>query len=105
MQISISEFINLLCYYVIWYQLVHSSTCKEFVKTGYFPILQSNHYTSCESPRNIQSQRRHLQITSQTRIGLAIQPVFTKVMARAMSMFLAWVVVKPRQISRETKKS
>ena len=42
--------------------------------------------------------RRHLQIISQISIGLAIQLVLTKVMARAISISFARVVAKAWQI-------
>ena len=48
--------------------------------------------------------QRHLQITSQITIGLALQLVLTKVKARAMSMFFfSCTVIKTRQISRTIK--
>ena len=100
MHISISEFVM---HYVVGYQVVQCCTCQEYIKNTHLitsPYYNPTTYTSCESPRNISFLtashltiiRKILQITSQISTGLVLQLVPTKIMPRAMAMFLAWVV-------------
>ena len=99
MHISISEFVIPLC---CRYQVVLSCTCKEcsndiqFLATSpyYNPIT----YTSCESLRNIYfSTVAHLTVIKKISTN---HITITKVMARAIAIFLAWAIVRAMQISR-----
>ena len=96
MHISISEFVMPLC---CRYQVVLSCSYKQYSKNIQLiatpPYCNPITYTSCESLRNIildcmtSYNYKEDIYKSQIVTGLALQLVLTKVMARAMAMFLA----------------
>ena len=79
-------------------------------KTSYcraklFVVYNPTTYTSCESRKfstasSLTIVKKTTTNNIQISIWLALQLVYTKVVAIAMAMFIAWAVVKARKISR-----
>ena len=98
----IFPFQNLSFYYVVWYQVIQSCTCKYYVKTC---NSWKHHHSKILPFTPIVTLKEHIivdYITSHNpkedickshykSIGLALQLVLTKVMARVVSMFLACI--------------
>ena len=86
MHISVSKY---LIPFHCQVEVVQSCTCKEYIKTCNSWLLS---HITIQPPTRLhyspQSKEDELQITQQISIGLALQPVLTKVMSRAMSVCL-----------------
>ena len=123
MHISISEFvIPLSIGHQIGLPCIDVYRIYKCTILDYFPISQSNHYnimmaSICTDQCFIRpsamlevgrSCLHHISVikttsTNHIRTGLALQLILTKVIARAMAVFLAWAVVRTRPIARTTK--
>ena len=82
---------------MLWVSVCSILNCKEFRNIQF--LATSPYYNPTTYFLNciISYNRRHLQLISKIDTRLALQLVFTMVMAKAMAMFLAWAVFKARK--------
>ena len=92
MQISNSEFVIPLCY---GYQVVHLALYVIVTIDNSWLLLHiAIQLLTIVVNVNSHSHKEDMYVTSQVSTGLALQLVVTKVMARGMTIFSAWAVIK-----------